>query len=100
MDPPQGDIQIDPSVDPTVVADVRDEDIPAVGTSGAAPSLRSMLERVLETQSSHYTMIETFMTTQAAHGQILDSLITNVATLRIEFNEYRSSFSPPSPLDD
>lgn len=100
MDPPQGDIQIDPSMDPTVVADVRDEDTPTIGTSRVAPSLRSMLERVLETQSSHYTMTETFMTTQAAHGQILDSLITDVATLRIEFNEYGSSSSPSSPLDD
>lgn len=50
MDPPKGDIQMDPSLDPTVVANVRDKGTPAVGTFGAAPSLRSMLERVLETQ--------------------------------------------------
>ena len=39
------------------------------------------------------------MTTQVAHGQLLDDLISNVAALRVEFTEYRSSFLPPPPLD-
>ena len=51
MDPSQGDIQIDPFVDTTVEAKDGDEDTPAAGTSRVAPSLRSMLQRVLETQS-------------------------------------------------
>ena len=51
MDPSQGDVQIDPFVDTTVEAKDGDEDTPTAGTSRAAPSLRSMLERVLETQS-------------------------------------------------
>ena len=49
MDPPQGDVQIDPFVDPIVEAEDRDEDTPTAGTSRVAPSLCSMLERVLET---------------------------------------------------
>ena len=40
------------------------------------------------------------MTTRAAHGQLLDSLIIDVAALRIEFNEHRSSFLPHPPSDD
>ena len=40
------------------------------------------------------------MTTQATHGQHFESLIIDVATLRVEFNKYRGSFPPPSPLDD
>ena len=51
MDPPQGDVQIDPFVDPIVEAKDRDEDTPTADTFRVAPSLRSMLERVLETQS-------------------------------------------------
>ena len=49
VDPPQGDVQIDPSVDPTIEAEDRDEDTSTAGTSRAAPSLHSTLERVLET---------------------------------------------------
>lgn len=45
------------------------------------------------------SMMETFMTTQAAHGQLLDELLTEVTTLRIDFDEYRSAFPPPPPLD-
>ena len=83
-------------VEPTI----RDEHFDPTGPSGASPSLRSMLERVLETQSSHYTMMETFMTTQVAHGQLLDSLIIDVAAFRVEFIEYRSSFLPHPSSDD
>ena len=61
MDPPQGDEQIDPIV-------VANEDAPTTGTSRDSPSLRSMIERVLETKLSHHTMMETFFTTQATHG--------------------------------
>ena len=41
-------------------------------------------------------MMETFITTQAAYGQLLDELITEVATLRAYFTEYKSAFPPPS----
>ena len=44
-------------------------------------------------------MIETFITTQEAHGQLLDGLIAEVATLRVDFSEYRSAFPPPPPFD-
>nr|POF12308.1 hypothetical protein CFP56_68053 [Quercus suber] len=90
----------DEHFDPTTAVDDEDEDAAIAGPSRASPSLRSMLERVLETQSSHYTMMETFMTTQAACGQLLDSLIIDVAALRVEFIEYRSSFLPHPPSDD
>ena len=59
-----------------------------------------MLKRVLETQSSQHIMMETFMMMQVAYGQLLDSLITDVAALKVDFSEYRSSFPPPPPLDD
>lgn len=39
------------------------------------------------------------MTTQAAHGQLLDDLITDVAALKANFTEYKSSFLSPPPLD-
>ena len=45
------------------------------------------------------SMMETFMTTQAAHGQLLDELLTEVAALTIDFDEYRSAFPPLLPLD-
>ena len=45
---------------------------------------------------SLYAMMETFITTQAAYGQLLDELITEVATLRAYFTEYKSAFPPPS----
>ena len=96
MEPTVGDEHFDLAT----AIDDEDEDAAAGGPSGASPSLRPMLERVLETQSSHYTMMETFMTTRAAHGQLLDSLIIDVAALRIEFNEHRSSFLPHPPSDD
>ena len=47
-------------------------------------------------------MMETFMTTQAAHGRLLDGLIAEVATLKVDFSEYRSAFHllHPLTLDD
>ena len=45
-------------------------------------------------------MMESFMTTQAAHGQLLDELLTEVASLRENFVEYRSAFPPPPPFRD
>ena len=39
------------------------------------------------------------MTTQATHGQLLDELLTEVASLREDFAEYRSAFPPPPPFD-
>ena len=44
--------------------------------------------------------MESFMTTQVAHGQLLDELLTEVASLRADFAEYRSAFPPPPPFDD
>ena len=49
---------------------------------------------------SLYAMMESFMTTQAAHVQFLDELLTEVASLRANFAEYRSTFPPPSPSND
>ena len=40
------------------------------------------------------TMMESFMTTQSAYGQLLDELLTEVASLRADFMEYRSAFPP------
>ena len=42
------------------------------------------------------------MTTQAAYGQLLDGLIAEVATLKVDFSEYRSAFHllHPLTLDD
>lgn len=79
MDPLQGDEQIDPTI-------VANEDAPTTGTSRDSPSLRSMIERVLETQLSHHTMMETFFMTQTAYGQLLDSLNTDVTIFKVEFN--------------
>ena len=94
----------DVPVDPTAAISDDDEDdadvdAAAIGPSTASLSLRSMLKRVLETQSSHHIMMETFMTTQAAHGQLLDDLITYIVALRADFAEYRTSFPPPPPSD-
>jgi len=40
------------------------------------------------------------MTTQVAHGQLLDELLTEVASLRADFMDYRSTFPPPPPFED
>ena len=40
------------------------------------------------------------MTTQEAHGQLLDELLTEVASLRADFAQYRSAFPPPPPSGD
>ena len=45
-------------------------------------------------------MMDSFMTTQTAHGQLLDKLLMEFASLRADFVEYRSVFSPPPPSDD
>ena len=96
MESSHGDVHVNP------IATIDDDDVDdaATGPVGASPSLHSLLERVLETQSSHHTMWETFMMTQAAHEQLLDSLIPDIATLRVDFSKYRSSFLPPCPSDD
>ena len=39
------------------------------------------------------------MTTQVAYRHLLDELITEVATLRVNFSKYRSIFPPPPPTD-
>ena len=105
MEPSHEDMHIDPTA---VVTDDDDEDddgedvdiAAGGGPSRASPSFFSMLERVLETQSSQHIMMEIFMTTQAAYEQLLDSFISDVAALRADFSKCRSSFPPPTPSDD
>ena len=64
-------------VDPTVVVDLAADD--TTDPTVAPPlSLRAMME--------------TFITTQAAHRQLIDKLLTEVATLRVDFAKYRSAF--------
>ena len=45
-------------------------------------------------------MMQSIMTTQAAQGQLLNELLTEVASLRADFSDYRSSFPPPPPFED
>ena len=100
MEPSHEDMHIDPTAD---VADEEEEDVDVAtvaSPSGASPSFRSMLERVLETQSSQHIIMETFMMTQAAYRQLLDFLISDLAALRVDFSKYTSSFPPPPPLKD
>ena len=85
VDPPQGDVQINPFMDPIVEAKDGDEDTPIASTSKAALSLCYAKESARDLVV-HHTMIETFITTQDAHGQLLESLIIDVATFRVEFN--------------
>ena len=88
--PPPKEIHFDPT---TVVADdgVDEEDLDADGAQPAASSVPPCL--------SLKSMMETFMTTQTAHEQLLDELLTKVAALTIDFDEYRSALPPPLPLD-
>ena len=65
---------------------------PSSGADDVDPTVASPL--------SLYAMMESFMTTQAAHVQFLDELLTEVASLRANFAEYRSTFPPLSPSDD
>ena len=73
-------------VDPTAIVDPTgySED---VNPLGAPPlSLRAMMQSI--------------MTTSAAQRQLLDELLTEVASLRADFSDYRSSFLPPPPFED
>ena len=45
-------------------------------------------------------MMQSIMTNQAAQGQLLDELLTEVASLRVDFSDYKSSFPPPPPFED
>ena len=87
-----GDVHAEESlVDPTIaVADHGDDGVHA-DNADAEPTVPRPL--------SLRAMMETFMTTQAAHGQLLDGLIAEVATLRTDFLEYRTTFPPPPPFD-
>ena len=86
--PPPKEIHFDPT---TVVADdgVDEEDLDADGAQPTASSVPPCL--------SLKSMMETFMTTQTAHEQLLDELLTKVAALKTNFDEYRSIFPPPPP---
>ena len=78
------------SCDPTTTVAGDDVDKVDVETSDVKPTIPPPF--------SLRAMMESFMTTQAAHRQLLDELITEVATLRVDFTEYRSAF-PPLPFD-
>ena len=71
-------------VDPTAT-------VPSGGADNVDPTVAPPL--------SLYAMMESLMTTQATHGQLLDELLTEVASLREDFAEYRSAFPPPPPFD-
>ena len=73
-------------VDPTAVVD------PFGGADDANPIVAPHL--------SLHAMMESFMTTQAAHGQLHDELLTEVASLRADYMEYRSAFPPSPPFED
>ena len=90
--PTTGDIHAEESpIDPTIaVADDGDDGVHA-DSADAEPTVPHPL--------SLRAMMETFMTTQAAHGQVLDWLIAEIATLRADILEYRTTFPPPPPSD-
>ena len=44
--------------------------------------------------------MQSIMMTQATQGQLLDELLTEVASLRADFLDYKSSFPPPPPFED
>ena len=73
-------------VDPTAAVD------PSGGAEDVDPTIAPPL--------SLCAMMQTFMTTQAAYRQILDELLTEVASLRANFAEYRSAFPPPPPFEN
>ena len=72
-------------VDPTTVVDPSGDD--------------DIVNPTVTPPRSLCAMMKSLMTTQAAHGQLLDELLTEVATLRANFAEYRSVFPPPPPSD-
>ena len=47
---------------------------------------------------SLWAMMQSIMTTQATQGQLLDELLIEVALMRPDFLDYRSSFPPSSPF--
>ena len=73
-------------VDPTTAVD------PSSGDNDVDPTVAPPL--------SLPTMMESFMTTQSTYGQLLDELLTEVASLRAYFMEYRSAFPPSPPFED
>ena len=73
----------------TVSDGVDEVDLDTDGAQTANPSIPPCL--------SLSSMMETFMTTQAAHEQLLDELLTEVAALKTNSDEYRSIFPPPPP---
>ena len=73
-------------VDRTAIVD------PAVGAEDVDPIVAPPL--------SLRVMMQSFMTTQGTHGQLLDELLTEFASLKADFAEYRSAFPPPPPFED
>ena len=66
-------------LDPTVAVDLAADDT-------TDPTVASPL--------SLHAMMETFITTQAAHRRLIDKLLTEVATLRVDFAKYMSRPEP------
>ena len=90
MDPPSKEIHFDPTI---VVADDGVDGVD-IDIGDAKPTVPPVPTRL-----SLQAMMETFMTTQAPHGQLLDELISEVAALRMDFDEYKGAFPPTSPSD-
>uniref|UniRef100_A0A7N2L1M5 Uncharacterized protein n=1 Tax=Quercus lobata TaxID=97700 RepID=A0A7N2L1M5_QUELO len=71
-------------------------------TSSSSTSIRAIPEQVLGIQATQGDMLQSLMTSQAAHGQLLDTLMGNMADLRIQLHQLKSSLSstpPPGPSD-
>ena len=73
-------------MDPTTIVD------PAVGAEDVDPTVAPPL--------SLRVMMQSFTTTQVTHGQLLDELLTEFASLKADFAEYRSAFPPHPPFED
>ena len=71
------------------------EEIPVDPIAGVDP----VVNDIVAPPFSLRARMKTFMTTQTAHGQLIDELLTEVASLRADFAEYRSVFPPPPPFD-
>ena len=73
-------------VDPTTVVDPFSDD--------------DAVDLIVTPPFSLRAMMNSFMTTQEAHGQLLNELLTEVATLKVDFAKYRSVFPPPPSSND
>ena len=77
------------------------DDAPPAASSSST-SIRAIPEQVLGIQATQGDMLQSLLTAQAAHGQLLDTLMGNMADLRIQLHQLKSSLSstpPPGPSD-